>query len=459
MKRRGSLLDGRRLTGTGVTRRLCLGIVALLLTLASGSAPGWAAGGDIWVASWTAAAQGPYPFGVPVAQPDMSYAFPSPALGANDQTFRLIIHPGLLGHVARLRFSNAYGTRPVTLDGVFVGLHAIAGTIASGTNTPVKFGGKASVTIPVGGEILSDPVTLAFVHNPGAPELQGRRLAVSFHVVGQSGPMTWHAKGMTTSYVSQPGSGSHGAETGDASFPFSTTSWYFLDAFEVMAPSDTHVVVAFGDSITDGTASTLNGDDRWPDVLQRRLQVAYGLRFVVVNAGIGGNQIAGPAQYSAAKPFAGGPSAGDRLQRDVLSLPGVSSVVWLEGVNDFGTANASPATVEKAMRAVVDRLRKGIPHVRIIGATLTPALHSTLGSYGSPVVDAKRKALNQYIVSSGIFDGVANFAAVITDPTTGAIKPEFRPSSSIGGPGEGLHPNRAGYAAMANTINLKLIAH
>jgi lysophospholipase L1-like esterase len=270
--------------------------------------------------------------------------------------------------------------------------------------------------------------------------------------------MTWHAKAMTTSYVSQPGAGSHGAETGDAAFPFSTTSWYFLDALEVMAPRDTHVVVAFGDSITDGTASTVNGDDRWPDVLQRRLQAAYGGRFVVVNEGIGGNQVAGPAEYSAAKPFAGGPSAGDRLQRDVLSLPGVSAIVWLEGINDFGTAHASAETVEQAMRAIVQRLRAGIPHVRVIGATLTTSLHSTLGDYGSPEVNAKRKALNTFITSSGLFDGIADFATVTTDPATGAIKPEYKPNSSVGGPGEGLHPNRAGYQAMGNSIDLKLIA-
>ncbi|HEX2943969.1 MAG TPA: GDSL-type esterase/lipase family protein [Rhodopila sp.] len=437
--------------------RLTLGSLMLAAATLS-TAKVSAAGSDHWVASWTASVQGPYPSGVPVAQPDMAFAFPSAASGANDQSFRLVIHPGLLGHVARLRFSNAYGTKPVTLDGVHVGLQAIAGTIVPGTNETVHFAGKPSVTIPVGGEMLSDPVTLSFVHDPNAPELQGRKLAVSFHVAGQSGPMTWHAKAMTTSYVGQPGAGSHGAETSDAAFPFSTTSWYFLDALEVMAPRDTHVVVAFGDSITDGTASTINGDDRWPDVLQRRLQAAFGHRFVVVNEGIGGNQVAGPAEYTAASPIAGGPSAGERLQRDVLSLPGVSTVVWLEGINDFGTAHVSAETVEQTMRAVVERLRKGIPHVRVIGATLTPAFHSTLGDYGTPDVDNKRQALNKFIVSNGVFDGVVNFAAVTTDPATGGLKPEFKPNSSVGGPGEGLHPNRAGYQAMGNSIDPTLIA-
>src|SRR5207302_2400513 len=121
----------------------------------------------------------------------------------------------------------------------------------------------------------------------------------------------------------------------EAAFPYSTASWFFLDAVEMMAPAESFAVVAFGDSITDGTASTMNGDDRWPDVLARRLHAQYGNRVAVVNAGIGGNQIAGPAEYSAAKPFAGGPASGQRLERDVISLSGVSAVIWLEGINDF----------------------------------------------------------------------------------------------------------------------------
>src|SRR4029434_2047944 len=128
--------------------------------------------------------------------------------------------------------------------------------------------------------------------------LTGRRLAVSFHVVGSSGPMTWHAKALTTSYLSQPGAGAHGNEETDEAFPFTTTSWYFLDAVDVWGPQDTLVVAALGDSITDGSLSTLNGDDRWVDFLSRRLHDLLGTRVSVVNQGIGGNQVVGPATYS-----------------------------------------------------------------------------------------------------------------------------------------------------------------
>src|SRR6516162_8214386 len=163
-----------------------------------------------------------------------------------------------------------------------------------------------------GSAVWSDGVQLGFVRDPA--ELAGRKLAVSFHVAGESGPMTWHAKALTTSYVTAPGAGSKGKSEDEAAFPYSTASWFFVDAIEMMAPANSFAIVAFGDSITDGTASTMNGDDRWPDVLSRRLHAAHGNRIAVVNAGIGGNQIAGPAEYSPQKPFPGGPSAMQRIE-------------------------------------------------------------------------------------------------------------------------------------------------
>src|SRR5207248_2491767 len=280
---------------------------------------------------------------------------------------------------------------------VFAGLHLGGGALVSGTNQPVRFGGKPSVTVPPGESAWSDPVTFPFVHNPVQGELAGRKLAVSFHVAGGSGPMTWHAKALTTSYLTAPGAGSHGRGTEESEFPFSTTSWFFLDAVDMMAAPGTEVVVAYGDSITDGTASTLNGDDRWPNVLARRLHAAYGNRVCVVNAGIGGNQVVGPAEYSTEKPSSGGPSAAQRLERDVLSLSGVSAVVWLEGINDFGRAtNASVKDVVAGMKEVVSRIRSRLPGAHIIGATVVSALGASGGSHGSPEEDVKRKALNEF---------------------------------------------------------------
>jgi lysophospholipase L1-like esterase len=412
---------------------------------------GIAGGAEKWVTTWTASAQGPYPTGNASAQPNLRFAFPEPAAGARDQTFRLIVMPDLWTRQARLRFSNAFGTRPVMLDGVFAGIHWSGGAVRAGTNHAVRFSGQTAVTIRPGQSVWSDAVAL-----PGAAP--GSKLAVSFHVAGESGPMTWHAKALATSYLSAPGSGSKGQLEDESAFPFSTTSWYFLDAVDMMAPAATRVVVALGDSITDGTASTLNGDDRWPNALARRVHAQFGDRVVVVNAGIGGNQVAGPSEYSAQNPFSGGPSAVQRLERDVLSLSGVSAVVWLEGINDFSRAvNAPVEKVEAGMKEVVGRLRAAIPHVRVIGATVVSAL-GAIGAHGSPEEDQKRKSLNEFIRGSGLFDGVADFDKATLDPQTGGLRAEFVPDSTIGGPGDKLHPNRAGYLAMAMSIDLNLLS-
>jgi lysophospholipase L1-like esterase len=281
---------------------------------------------------------------------------------------------------------------------------------------------------------------------------------VSFHVAGESGPMTWHAKALQTSYVSAPGAGAKGKAEDEAAFPYTTASWFFLDAVEMMAPADSFAVVAFGDSITDGTASTMNGDDRWPDVLSRRLHAVHGNRVAVINAGIGGNQVAGPAEYGPQKPVAGGPSAKTRIERDILELSSVSAMIWLEGINDFSrNGNAALETVQDGMKEVVARIRARRPEMRIIGATLTTALGSSSAAHGFPEQDQKRKALNDFIRTSGLFDGVADFDKATLDPQTGSLRSEFVPESTTGGPGDKLHPNRTGYLAMGMAIDLDLL--
>jgi len=434
--------------------RTLIGLFAASLLVASvHAAP--AADGKNWVVAWTASAQGPYPVGNPSAQPDLKFAFPDPTVGARDQTFRLMVRPDLWSRQARIRFSNAFGTRPVTFDGAHVGLQWGSSALVRGSNHQVMFGGKASVTVPPGQSTWSDPVALPFAKQPD--ELAGRKLAVSFHVVGDSGPMTWHAKALSTSYVTAPGAGAKGALEDESSFPYSTASWFFVDAIEVVAPADTFTVMAFGDSITDGTASTMNGDDRWPDVLSRRLKAIHGNKVAVVNAGIGGNQIAGPADYSPDKPYPGGPASGQRLDRDVLSLSGISGLIWLEGINDF--SKNGNATVDKVIAEIKDgvaRLRKAWPHIRVIGATVTSALGSSSTAHGFPEQDDKRKAFNEFIRTSGTFDAVIDFDKAVLDPQTGGLRPEFVPESTTGGPGDKLHPNRTGYLAMGQAIDLDL---
>lgn len=418
-----------------------------------------------WVTAWTGSVQGPYPVGNASAPMDLSAAFPVAGAGAHDQSFRLIVRPDVWGRQTRIRLSNALGTKPVTFDSVYAGLRMTAAALVRGSNQKVAFAGKPSVTVAPGESVWSDPVSLPFVRD--AEALDGRNLAVSFHVAGESGPMTWHAKALTTSYLTMPNAGAKGREESEAGFPLSTTSWFFLDAVDMMAPAGTQVIVAFGDSITDGTASTLNGDDRWPDVLSRRLHAGgrnvsvIGVSVVgvsVVNAGIGGNQVVGPAEYSLQKPFPGGPSALQRLERDVLSLSGVSAVIWLEGINDLSmNGNRSAAAVQAGMQEGVRRMRARIPGIRIIGATLTPALGSTNAAHGSPQQDEQRKALNQFIRAGGIFDGVADFDRVTIDAGTGAMRPEFVPDTTTGARGDNLHPNRLGYLAMGMAVEINTL--
>jgi lysophospholipase L1-like esterase len=411
--------------------------------------------GQKWVISWAASIQGPYPAGNPSAQPDQTFALPSPQ--ANDQTFRLIVRPDMWGRQARIRLSNVLGAKAVTFDGVHAGLQLGGPAIVAGTNTPITFGDKTSVTVPAGASVWSDAFGLSFVSDPDAAMLAGRKLAISFHVAGESGPMTWHAKALQTSYVSARKSGSLGQAEDEAGFPYSTASWFFLDALEIEAPASNFAIVAFGDSITDGTASTMNGDDRWPDVLSRRLHAVHGNRIAVVNAGIGGNQIAGPADYAPDKPFPGGPSAQSRIDRDILELSGVGAVIWLEGINDFSkNGNASLEKVQDAMRQTVAHIRARAPHIRIIGATVVSALGSSRDEHGFAEQDQKRQALNDFIRASRLFDGVIDFDKATLDPRTGGMKAEFVPDSTTGGPGDGLHPNRTGYHAMGMAIDLDL---
>jgi lysophospholipase L1-like esterase len=443
------------------TRRL-IGAILLTAPLAAAlpkpveAAPLPVAAEPYFVTAWAASAQGPYPVGNATAQPELRFAFPDAAKGATDQSFRLIVRPDIWGKQARIRLSNAFGSKPVTFDSVHIGLQLSGSAVVAGTNRSVSFGGTPTVTIAPGQSAVSDPVALGFVTNPDDKLLTGRRLAVSFHVAGESGPITWHAKALTTSYISPPGSGPHAARETEEAFPFSTTSWYFLDALDMTVPPGTKAIVAFGDSITDGTASTINGDDRWPDVFARRLHTVYGNKYAVVNAGIGGGMVIGPTDY-ATHPFAGGPSALDRLDRDVISLSHVGAVIWLEGINDFGNAGADPADVEAGVRAAVKRLRAGIPGVRLFMGTLTSSLNSTNGGYGAPGISDKRKTYNAFIRTCGLFDGVIDFDAATYDEATGELKAVFQPNSSIGGPGDKLHPNRAGYQAMGLAVDPKLI--
>jgi lysophospholipase L1-like esterase len=368
---------------------------------------------------------------------------------ARDQSLRMIVHPSIEGRMWRVRLTNEFGTRPVTFGRVFVGLQSSGATIARGTNRPLTFSGRRSVTVPAGRAILSDPTHV------NVTDSQAQNLAVSIHVAGASGPMTWHAAAFTTSYLANPGTGDHTVDVTDTAFPHSTTSWFFVSGVEVQR-SDTATVVAFGDSITDGFFSTINGNDRWPDVLQRRLQHhARGHSAIsVVNQGIGGNMVTRVGRLPGGCTPCDGPPALDRLDRDVLNQPGVRVVILLEGINDLGGGGTNAAQVINGMREIISRVHaRGI---KIVGATLTPSAGTAFGLYGTPETDAQRRLINGFIRHGGMFDGVADFAAVTEDPANpGHLLAAYDTNSSVGGPGDHLHPNRAGFIAMAGAVDVR----
>jgi len=281
------------------------------------AAPSSADDGKHWVATWatspatffvyTAPVPPVYPPGAPTTfapaniQPDLVFPFPDAATTgatANDQTFRSIIKPDLWGGTMRFRFSNTFGSQPVTFSAVTVGLQEYSGNVVDGTMVRVTFGGSRSVTIPVGQEIWSDATKLPWVDGDD-PNLQGRNLAVSYAIAGDSGPMTFHSGANQTSFITAAGSGDHTADLDVFAYEFTTASWFFIDAADVMARADTIVVCAFGDSITDGTHTTFNINDRWSNVLSRRLHNAYGNKVSVVNEAIGGNRVVNPVVFPA----------------------------------------------------------------------------------------------------------------------------------------------------------------
>ena len=403
-----------------------------LLALASG--PGWSAETTgAWLPTWTASPQ-------PIWDADFFAPVGIPR-SLRDQTLRQVARVSLGGQRVRVHFSNLYGTEPLTIGAAHVGLAAENGAIAAGTDRPLTFGGKASITLPPGAPALSDPVDFA------VPALAS--VAVSTYFPTVSPATTWHNDGRQTAYLSASGDQT-GAETFTAAQTF--PSRIFFDGIQVDAPANGRTLVLFGDSITDGDGSTVDANHRWPDFLAERLQ-AKGAAVAVANQGISGARILADRM---------GVNALARFDRDVLSQPGVDTVVLMMGINDIGWPGSllSPKNeiapsgddVIAGYRQLIERAHDH--GLKIIGATLTPFEDTFAGTplfgYYSEEKEAKRQAINAFI-RSGAFDGVIDFDAVARDPANPKhIKAEYDH-------GDHLHPNDAGYRAMADSIDLAVL--
>jgi lysophospholipase L1-like esterase len=357
---------------------------------------------------------------------------PLPPVTIDNQTIRQVVRASIGGSRVRVVLSNVFGTAPLEIGAAHIGLRQADASLA-GAARPLTFSGSAKATILPGAVLLSDAVDLAV--QPLA------ELSIDLFVPGELGngpsPVTTHQGAAQTNYLSPPGN-----HSGIATMPVSarTTSWFLLARVEVAAPAGAGAVVAFGDSITDGARSTTDMNARWPDHLARRLSARRVPAIAVLNAGISGNRVLGDGA---------GLSALARFDKDVLMQTGVTHVVIMEGINDIGIARSNPGPSAADLIAghtqLIERARaRGL---RVYGATLTPFEGA---AYWTPEGEAKRQALNEWIRTSGAYDGVIDFDMVTRDP---AAPTKFLPAYDSG---DHLHPGDAGYKAMGEAVDLAL---
>jgi lysophospholipase L1-like esterase len=386
-----------------------------------------------WVGTWGAAPLPPTAAGGP---------FP-PTPSFSNQTIRQVVRVSVGGERVRIRFTNEYGTKPLTIGAAHVALADATGAVQAGTDKEILFSGKPGALIPAGAPLLSDPVAL--------PVKERANLSISLFLPEETGPCTCHDTAMQSGFVSDSGN-----FTKEAFKPSQTIQRRaFLSGVEVESAAPAKVVVAFGDSITDGVGSTPDTNHRWPDRLLDRLAARGGRPgWGMVNMGISGNRVLNDNA---------GQSALARFDRDVLAVPGVAYVIVFEGVNDLGTSFGSfegPFAGFKGMvpahKATAEALIAGYRQliarahsrgVKIFGATIAPYEGAF---YYSAEGESQRQAVNDWIRKGGAFDGVLDFDAVLRDPA--------KPSQIKNGlhAGDHLHGSDAGYEAVANSIDLAL---
>jgi lysophospholipase L1-like esterase len=378
-----------------------------------------------WVGSWACSPQLVEPQNRP----------PEPGLAGN--TLRQVVHVTLAGAEIRLRFSNEFGTTPLTLDSVHIALPgATAGSIRPETDHAITFGGKPGITIPAGVLMFSDPIAF--------PVTALSDVAVTLKASIVPAGITGHPGSRETSYLST------GDEVSAATLtsPVTADHWYLLDGLDVQAKTGAADVVTLGDSITDGRGSITNENTRWPDDLARDLAADKKYASVgVLNHGIGGNNILHDGL---------GPSALARFDRDVIAQSGVRWVLIFEGVNDIGGSRRAiergqtPDVADRIIQAYQQFVIRAHTHgLRIYGATITPFGKS---QYGSPGTEAERQKVNAWIRTSGQFDAVVDFDKVTRDPNA----PDQLQAALDSG--DHLHLNSEGYKQMAAAIDLKLFA-
>lgn len=448
----------------GLTRR-CGWVLAVALQFGQFAFAQNGAGDSHWVATWAAAQQQPgfgfgrggpgargaagQPAGAPGQQPQQNpaaaqsatqppsgaaAAAPPPTSTLNNQTARMIVRTSIGGNRIRVQFSNAFGAAPLDMGAAHIAIRSKDSAIVAGSDRKLLFNGKASARVLPGAVLLSDPVDLV------VPKLSD--LAISVYVPGSSGLASQHSQALHTTYISMQGDTTGQLEMADA---MTTRAWYWISTVDVLALPDAGAIVALGDSITDGTTSSVDANRSWPSLLAERLVANRATENVsVLNMGIAGNRILGDGA---------GVAALARFDRDVLSQPGVKWLMILEGINDMNLAGrggqtAGPAlTADDLIGGMKQMIERAHTHgIKVIGCTLTPFGGAT------DTVEEMRQALNVFIRTGGAFDGVVDFDKVIRDPN------DPRQFIKAYNNTDRLHPNDAGYKAMADAIDLAMFS-
>jgi lysophospholipase L1-like esterase len=347
----------------------------------------------------------------------------------NDVTVRNVLRTSVGGKDLRIRISNANGDQPLVSDSVYVGRQDSGASVVAGSSRRLTFGGSTTVTIPPGAMAISDPL-------PGTVPAT-TSLTVSVHVVGTTGIITAHNRSMQHSYKST--SGDHAADETSTAYQTESSAWYFVNAAIVDAQEQVETVATLGDSITSSVGTTIDTNRRWPDVLaDRYAKLPEPRRLAISNEGISGNRVLG----GVAKAGSAGASALARLDKDVLTKPGVRTVLVLEGINDI-YAGATTEQLLAGYRQLIERVHAS--GRCIVGGTLTPMGSSFVYT---PEKEAIRQAVNAFIRTSPDLDGVVDFDAATRDPADPS-----RLAAAYDG-GDGLHPNDAGNAAMGAAPDL-----
>ena len=359
-------------------------------------------------------------------------------------TVRMIARVTIPGEAVRVRIDNTFGTVPLVIGTAYVGQRIQGAALASGSNRQVMFNRSAGATVPPGGSVTSDAVPMRV--------LGQQDLAVSLYIPGENVRPSQHTGAQVTSYITGNGSGDAAADEGSTSFTGTTTSTFWLKAIDVSSPASTGSIVAFGDSITDGTCSTLDAHDRWEDLLAVRLALdpagrgGAGAHKAVVNEGIGGNTIT----RDNLQPPADSPPGIDRLDRDVLTHQGVTHVILFMGTNDV-RREASAAQVIAGLQDVIRRVKaKGL---KIVGVTMIPRHNRPPAENNTGWNAAKtqiRNEVNQWIRTRAPFDAVIDFDKVVQDSRNAdVIDPPFNC-------GDGIHPSPRGYYEMGRSVRLDI---